>query len=87
MNFLGFFLGAAAALAIVRLFRKPVEFLLKIAVNSVLGGVFLVLLNTLLSALSLPGVSVNVVTAAVSGFLGLPGVAALYILTLFVQNF
>ena len=87
MNFLGFFLGAAAALAIVRLFRKPVEFLLKIAVNSVLGGVFLVLLNTLLSALSLPGVSVNVVTAALSGFLGLPGVAALYILTLFVQNF
>lgn len=84
MNLFGFFLGALVALIIVRLFKKPLEFLLKIAVNSALGGVLLVLLNTLLSEFSLPGVSVNVVTAAVAGLLGLPGVAALYILTLFV---
>lgn len=65
-----FFLG--------KLLWIPVRFLLKLAVSSLAGGVFLVLLSTLgkLVGIFLP---VNIITAAITGILGIPGVIGMLI--------
>ena len=61
------------------LFIKPLKWLLRLVLNSVLGGVILVVTNALGGFLGLT-VSVNVFTALTVGALGLPGLILLYVL-------
>ena len=60
-------------------FIKPLKWLLKAAVNSLFGGGLLILVNFIggIAGLSM---GVNLVTAAVVGFGGVPGLIGLFVL-------
>ena len=78
----GVFTIYAAAIAAIfllgRILLIPIKVLLKLVVNSVVGGAFLVLLNIAGSASGIV-MPVNIITAVIAGLLGLPGVAGLVI--------
>jgi inhibitor of the pro-sigma K processing machinery len=71
------FLAYAVALFLLYvigwLLLVPMKWLLRLLANGVLGGVLLILF-TLLGSLLGFSVSVNVLTALIAGFLGVPGV-------------
>ena len=77
--FVGFFL----VLFFLRLFRKPLAFLLRVFFSIALGGIVLLLVNTFGGQVGLH-LAVNPVTAFLAGTLGLPGVILLLCLTHFV---
>lgn len=54
----------------------PVKFVLKMAVNSLIGGIILVVLNALGSTVGLM-IPLNLVNAVTVGILGVPGVIML----------
>lgn len=76
----GIFLAYTAGLMIIyffgRLFLVPIKIILKLLLNSVIGGVVLLLINLIGSGfgVSLP---VNLITALVVGILGIPGTIGL----------
>lgn len=57
----------------------PLKYLWKLILNGILGGLLLVGIN-LVGGLFGVTVAVNPVTALISGFLGIPGVALLFLL-------
>lgn len=63
------------------LFLVPVKFLLKLVVNSVLGGLALLVINWIGSFVGLE-IPLNLLSAVVVGILGLPGLVLLYLLNL-----
>lgn len=78
----GVFLMYAAVIIIIFLFGRvlvvPMKVLAKLIGNSLVGGVFLVLLNIAGSSAGIV-MPVNIITAIIAGLLGLPGVAGLVI--------
>ena len=81
MSFLGFVLGAAVIFTAAKLFKKPIEIIIKLLINSLVGFVVLILLNTLLASFGMAGIPVNIITSLITGIFGLPGIAALYLLS------
>ena len=81
----GIFLAYACGLLAVCFFRKilliPLKAIGKILLNSLLGGIFLLIMNAVLGnfGIILP---INAITAAVTGLLGVPGIIG--IITYFV---
>lgn len=82
MSFLGFLLAASAAAGSAWLLRRPAKFIVRILANSAVGFLALVLGNTLLSSLGVPGVGVNAVTSMTAGIMGFPGIVMLYALSM-----
>jgi len=74
-----FLFGVLALYILVRLLYFPARYLLNIMGNIVIGGVLLALFNLLGGVWGL-FIGVNVFTAAVVGFLGLPGIIMLLVL-------
>ena len=78
----GVFLIYAAAIIVLFLFGRilllPMKLLFKLIVNSLVGGVFLVLINIAGAGVGIV-MPVNIITAVIAGVLGLPGVAGLVI--------
>jgi len=78
----GVFLMYAAAIIVLFLFGRmlllPMKLLFKLTVNSLVGGVFLVLINIAGAGVGIV-MPVNIITAVIAGVLGLPGVAGLMI--------
>ena len=78
----GVFLIYAAAIIVLFLFGRilllPMKLLLKVTVNSLVGGLFLVLINVAGTGAGIV-MPVNIITAVIAGVLGLPGVAGLVI--------
>ena len=78
----GIFLAYAAGLMVIFVFGKlllvPLKKLIKFIVSSIIGGLVLVIIN---SAGAIAGIMipVNVVTAMITGLLGLPGIVGLII--------
>ncbi len=70
-------------LFLITLFMKPLKWLLKLIINTVLGGIVIVLIN---SVGGIAGVmlSLNPISAAITGVLGLPGLAAVIVAQLFI---
>lgn len=66
------------ALALIAL-AKPLRLLFKWSVSAALGGLLLFLGKSLGAA-----VGINAATLAVSAFLGLPGVAGIFLLSIFL---
>ncbi len=64
--------GFAVLYLLVWIFIKPVKFLLKIAANSAVGSLFLILFNYAGSLFGL-SIGVNLYSALVCGLLGVPG--------------
>ena len=78
---LAFFLGLALLYLIGTLLLVPMRFLWRLMAGSLLGALALFVINQLSPITGLV-VPVNIFTAALAGFLGLPGVALAVGLTL-----
>ncbi len=57
----------------------PLKYLWKLILNGILGGLLLVAIN-LIGGLFGVTLAINPITALISGFLGIPGVALLFLL-------
>lgn len=78
-----YILGLVGVLILARLLAKPFRILLKLFLNTILGGLLLIVLNTFSHVWGLQ-IGVNPFTAAVIGVLGLPGLLLLILLKLLV---
>ena len=78
-NFVSILIPLLLVCIVLRLMLAPLHWMWKIFLNSCCGFLCLWLLNTIsgFTGLHFP---INIVTAAVAGFLGLPGIAILAIL-------
>ena len=82
-NFMSLLIPAVLIFGTLRVIALPIKWFWKIFLNSTCGFVCLWLLNTVsgFTGLLFP---INAVTAAVAGFLGLPGIALLALVQLFL---
>ena len=82
-QFVTLLIPALLALVAVRLLLIPMKFIFKLLIHSACGFLCLWLLNTVsgFTGLLFP---INAVTAAIAGFLGLPGIAMLALVQLFL---
>jgi len=71
--------GALLVLLALKIFVKPIKWLIRLLFNTLLGGAALLLINTFGGAWGLH-VAVNPLTAFLTGLLGLPGVVLLLII-------
>jgi inhibitor of the pro-sigma K processing machinery len=78
---IAYIVGLAALYFIGWLLLVPFKFLSRLLLNALVGGVLLVLIS-MVGSLFQFYVSVNVLTALMAGFLGVPGVALVVILPL-----
>ncbi|WP_210367909.1 pro-sigmaK processing inhibitor BofA family protein [Bacillus sp. REN3] len=75
--------GLILLLLIIGAPTKPLRFAGQTAVKILIGAIFLFFLNAFGTSLGIY-VPINVATAAVSGLLGLPGVAALVVIQMWI---
>ena len=66
-----------------RIFILPIKSILKLVLNSILGGLMIYLIN-LIGGLFSFHIGLNYVTAIIAGILGIPGVILLVILKIFI---
>lgn len=66
-----------------RIFIMPIKNILKLVVNSILGGIIIYLIN-LIGAMFNFHMGLNYITAIFTGILGVPGAILLIILKLFL---
>ncbi len=83
MEILFYAIGFGWLLLLLRFFRKPLRLIFRLVLSSILGGIMLMLLNTFGGAWGI-SLAVNPVTALVAGVLGLPGIAALLFIKLWL---
>lgn len=80
IEYAGYYLLAILGLIIiVKLFSWPLKILFKLIINAVLGVITLVLVNIVGAGFGLT-IGVNIFTALIVGFLGVPGVIFLVVL-------
>ena len=82
-NFAAILIPALILCALVRLMALPIRWFWKLSINSACGFLCLWILNSVatFTGLYFP---VNAVTVVVAGFLGLPGIALLALVQLFL---
>lgn len=68
-----------------RIFLLPLKLIFKLIYNGLIGGLTLWALNFIGAYFSFT-IGINVVTALIAGFLGLPGVILLVLFKLFIAN-
>ena len=78
-NFLSLLIPVVLLFACIRLCMAPIRLVWKLAINAAGGLVCLWLLN-LISGFTGILFPINLITALIAGFLGLPGIAALALL-------
>ena len=66
-----------------RIFIVPIKKILKLALNSIMGGLVIFLINLVGSSFGFH-IGLNIFTSIIVGFLGLPGVIILIIIKLLV---
>lgn len=76
---IAFLVGLLLISVVVKVFFIPLKYLMRLIVNGIIGGILLLLFNYFggFVGLYLP---INVVTALIAGFLGIPGVILLVLL-------
>lgn len=83
---MGAFLGYAIAILAIVLIGKivsfPIRVIIKLIINGLMGGLILFILNFFGDLIGLH-VGINVFSALIAGFFGVPGVVFLIILSLF----
>lgn len=78
--------GIAVLFLVIKLLKWPI----KIIINGIIGVVILYVVNFIIANLSLIGIDVNFslpinpISALIAGFFGIPGVAVLIIIYLFL---
>jgi inhibitor of the pro-sigma K processing machinery len=83
LNIFLFVLGLLLTLFIAKILAKPLKLLLKLLISSLLGGIALIILNSFSHIIGI-SIAVNGFTAVVCGVLGLPGLALLIALKMFL---
>ncbi len=78
----GYVLGILIVCVISGIFLKPIKFVLKLVINSIVALVFMALINLIGSGAGIH-IGLNPVTAVVAGALGIPGVILILILQIF----
>ena len=78
---LAYTIGMFGLFVFVCMFIVPLKYALKLLFNSILGGVAIVVINLVGKAVGIH-ISLNLLTAATAGILGVPGV----LMILFFQN-
>ena len=66
-----------------RIFVKPLKFVIKLALNSILGGLLILLINYIGGWFSFH-IGLNIFTSVLIGLLGVPGAILLIILQIFI---
>jgi len=80
MEIVAYVLAAILGLILCRVFWRPLKSVLAMILSSVLGGAGLYIFNMVFAGLGF-SLGVNIVTAAVCGLFGLPGLVLLVLLT------
>ncbi|MEQ8198958.1 MAG: pro-sigmaK processing inhibitor BofA family protein [Clostridiaceae bacterium] len=65
-----------------KFFSWPIKMLMKFIINGILGAVLLIIVNFLGSAFGIT-IAINMTTALIAGFFGIPGVVFMIIFKLF----
>lgn len=76
---MAFAFAALLVYLIARILLVPFKLIVKLVLNALIGGVLLVFFNLIGSPLGL-SVGINVVTASIVGFLGIPGLILLILI-------
>lgn len=79
---LGYAIAILAIVLIGKLVSFPIKMIVKFVVNGVLGAVILTILNFFGGAIGLT-VGINIFSALIAGFFGIPGVIFLILINLF----
>lgn len=78
----GYILGIMVIFVLAKICLKPIKFILKIVLNSILGGAAIVVLNALGSFFGIH-IGLNAVTAVAVGIFGLPAAVVMLVLQIF----
>ena len=79
INTIVVYLGCIVFLFIIgKIFVLPIKFILKLIGNSIIGGILIFIVN-LVGSLFGFHIGLNIVTAIVTGILGIPGVVLLFL--------
>ena len=79
-------IGIIAIFVVVKLLKWPI----KILMNGIVGVITLYIVNFIIANLSMVGINthfyvpINIITALIAGFLGIPGVIAIILILLFL---
>lgn len=79
-----FFLIIVGLILILKVFTWPFKILMKLLINGVLGVILLILVNFVGEYINLH-IAINPATALIAGFLGVPGVILLIVMTMLVK--
>ena len=82
VSIVGYVLGILIVCVISGIFLKPIKFVLKLILNSIIALVFMALINLIGSGAGIH-IGLNPVTAVVAGALGTPGVILILLLQIF----
>jgi inhibitor of the pro-sigma K processing machinery len=66
---------------VLKLIKIPIEILMKLIINAVVGGITLVLVNLFGSVIGIQ-LDINIISSLIAGIFGFPGVVFLIIFTL-----
>jgi len=72
-----------AVIFLIKLFEKPIRFLIRLVFNSALGGMLIIVINTLCAGFSFQ-IAINAVTLTLCAFLGVGGVGLLALFNLII---
>ncbi|MGI5875498.1 MAG: pro-sigmaK processing inhibitor BofA family protein [Dethiobacteria bacterium] len=80
LNFIiAFFFGVLVLYILLRVFYFPLKIIGRFLTNSIIGGILLFLFNTV-GAFWGVSIGINIVTAVITGILGIPGILLLLLL-------
>lgn len=77
--FLAYIFGIMMLFLVAKLLLIPIKIVWKLIVNAVIGGITLILINFLGAFLGVY-IPINIITALITGLLGVPGVVLILIL-------
>ena len=82
VNGVGYILGLLVVIVISGVFLKPITFIIKLLLNSVLGLLCIAVINFLASPAGI-NIGLNPITAIAVGVLGVPGVILILLAQIF----
>ncbi len=82
---IAFIFGIFLLYLIGRLFVVPIQLILKLIYNAIIGGIMLLIVNFIGGYFDF-AIAINPITALIAGFLGLPGVVLLILYYNFFVN-
>lgn len=83
MSILAYAIGLVMIYIVCKIFVKPLKWIFKLVLNAVIGGLILVTIN-FIGGFAGMNIIINPLTALITGFLGIPGIALIIILQYFI---